>query len=151
MSLKYVKDENGLSKPFKTFDKEKTLGTLLFLEINPVLDFEDQVDEETNETKRLPTGEILGYNVLCQSSVEGSKVNIEVPVDAKGLSIDANKYYRKPIVFQDMTVNMWQRKETDYRGNRVITSDNKFRATDFKPVEEASQAPKPQGQAKKEG
>lgn len=151
MSIKYVKDENGLSKPFKTFDKAKTLGTLLFLEINPVREFDDQVDDETGEMKRLPTGEILGYNVLCQSSVEGSKVNIEVPVDAKGLSIDANKYYRKPIVFQDMTVNMWQRKETDFRGNRVIVSDNKFRATDFKPVEEATQTQKPQGQAKKEG
>ena len=151
MSIKYVKDENGLSKPFKTFDKAKTLGTLLFLEINPVREFDDQVDDETGEMKRLPTGEILGYNVLCQSSVKGSKVNIEVPVDAKGLSIDANKYYRKPIVFQDITVNMWQRKETDYRGNRVIISDNKFRAMDFKPVEEASQAPKPQAQAKKEG
>ena len=142
MSIKYVKDENGLSKPFKTFDKAKTLGTLLFLEINPVREFDDQVDDETGEMKRLPTGEILGYNVLCQSSVEGSKVNIEVPVDAKGLSIDANKYYRKPIVFQDMTVNMWQRKETDFRGNRVIVSDNKFRATDFKPVEEAGSVAK---------
>ena len=151
MSLKYVKDDNGLSKPFKTFDKAKTLGTLLFLEINPVREFDDQVDDETGEMKRLPTGEILGYNVLCQSSVEGSKVNIEVPVDAKGLSIDANKYYRKPIVFQDMTVNMWQRRETDFRGNRVIISDNKFRAMDFKPVEEVTQAPKSQGQAKKEG
>lgn len=150
MSIKYVKDENGLSKPFKTFDKARTLGTLKFLEIKPVLDFEDQVDEETGEMKRLPTGDILEYLVHCDASV-GSKVDIAVPVDAKGLSIDANKYYRKPIVFQDMTVNMWQRRETDFRGNRVIVSDNKFRATDFKPLEEQSQAPKSQGQVKKEG
>lgn len=150
MSLKYVKDENGLPKPFKTFDKAKTLGTLKFLEIKPVLEFEDQVDEETGEMKRLPTGEISEYAIHCDASV-GSKVDIVVPIDAKGLSIDANKYYRKPIVFQDMTVNMWQRRETDFRGNRVIVSDNKFRATDFKPAEEATQVPKSQGQAKKEG
>ncbi|KXT64438.1 DUF961 family protein [Streptococcus gallolyticus] len=129
MSVKF--GEEAIEK----FDVAKTLGTMKLMEIRPVYDWEDVVDEETGEKKRLPTDEILEYDVVVFSSANQLRTTVTVPVEAKGVEIDLDKNYRKPVTFSGLTARVWQSREVtvDRNGNRQVsfTSGVKFRATDF--------------------
>ncbi|HEN0407592.1 TPA: DUF961 family protein [Streptococcus agalactiae] len=129
MSIKF-----GSFEDIKSFDKEKTVGKLTFLEAVPRYRFEETVDGETGEMKSMPTDDIEEYDVLCYSTVAKGNIIITVPADAKGVEVDSDKGYRKPISFNNLTGRLWTRREKRMSNNREITVHTfgtKFRASDF--------------------
>lgn len=129
MSIKF-----GSFEDIKSFDKVKTIGKLSFLEVVPRYRFEDTVDSETGEMKTMPTDDIEEYDILCYSTVAKGNITITVPASSKGVEVDSDKAYRKPVEFSDLTGRLWSRREKRMNNNREITvhtSGTKFRASDF--------------------
>lgn len=123
------------NEAIEDFDVTKTLGQLFLMEINPIFEWEDVVNEDTGEMVRRPTDEIIEYDVLVYSSADDSRLAVTVPVEAKGIEIDVEKNYRKPLAFQGLTARLWNNRESfvNAQGRRVTTYNYgvKFRATDF--------------------
>ena len=141
------------NEAIKDFDVNRTLGQLSLMEITPVYDWDDTVNDETGEIVNRPTDEIVGYDVLVYSSADNGRVTVTVPVEAKGIEIDVEKNYRKPLIFQDLTARLWTNRETytNNQGRKVVTYHDgvKFRATDFSLVESNNNQSKPQEKDKK--
>ncbi|MFS1664086.1 hypothetical protein [Streptococcus sp. zg-JUN1979] len=125
----------GATEAISNFDIKKTLGELLFLEVRPVYEFEDYVNEETGEKRTRPTDVISEYDIYCLSSVVNGGIYITVPATAKGVEIDEEKAYREPIVFEGLSARLWERRERRTVGGQertVSTVGTKIRANDFK-------------------
>ncbi|SEP71935.1 protein of unknown function [Streptococcus equinus] len=133
MSVKF--GEEAIEK----FDVAKTLGKLKLMEIVPIYEWEDTLNEETGEMSRRPTDEVLEYDVVVFSTASQSRTIVTVPVEAKGIEIDLENNYRKTVSFDGLTARVWQNREVsvDGRGNRRVTFNSgvKFRASDFKLAE----------------
>lgn len=123
------------NEAIEDFDVAKTLGQLSLMEINPIFEWEDVVNEDTGEMVRRPTDEIIEYDVLVYSSADDGRLTVTIPVEAKGIEIDVEKNYRKPLAFQGLTARLWNNRESfvNAQGRRVTTYNYgvKFRATDF--------------------
>lgn len=129
MSIKF-----GSFEDITSFDKDKTIGKLIFLEVIPRYHFEEVADAETGELKNMPTDDIDEYDILCYSTVAKGNITITVPAESKGVEVDSDKAYRKPITFSNLTGRLWSRREKRMSNNREITvhtSGTKFRASDF--------------------
>ncbi len=140
------------NEAIEDFDVTKTLGQLSLMEINPIFEWEDVVNEETGEIVRRPTDEIIEYDVLVYSSADDSRLTVTVPVEAKGVEIDVEKNYRKPLAFQGLTARLWTNRESfvNAQGRRLTTYNYgvKFRATDFSLAGANNQSKQKQGDEK---
>ncbi|MGV3007208.1 DUF961 family protein [Streptococcus pluranimalium] len=124
----------GDFEEIKSFDKEKTLGALTFLEATPRYRFEDTVDSETGEMKSMPTDDVEEYDILVYSSQAKGNITVTVPPTATGVEVDSDKAYRKPITFSDLTARLWEnrtRQMVNGQERTVSTTGTKFRASDF--------------------
>lgn len=140
------------NEAIEDFDVTKTLGQLSLMEINPIYEWEDVVNEDTGEMVRRPTDEIIEYDVLVYSSADDSRLTVTVPVQAKGIEIDVEKNYRKSLVFQGLTARLWTNRESfvNAQGRRLTTYNYgvKFRATDFSLAGVNNQSKQKQGDEK---
>lgn len=147
MSIKF-----GNFEDITVFDKEKTLGQLTFLGVEPQYRFEDTVDSETGEIKSMPTDDVEEYDVLVSSSQAKGNITVTVPPTALGIEVDEDKAYRKPITFSDMTARLWETRDKQMVNGRertVSRTGTKFRASDFVVEGLSDTKPQPKQEPKK--
>lgn len=123
MTVKYATDV------IETFDTEKTLGTLNFLETILHKKWEDYVDEATGEEKRRETDFVEEVDVKLYSSAVNGDITVTVPPEAKVAQMTAEKNYNDEVVLVTPTARFWTNTET-INGNRVVSSGVKIRAKD---------------------
>ncbi|KJU96480.1 DUF961 family protein [Streptococcus gordonii] len=123
MTVKYATDV------IETFDTEKTLGTLNFLETILHKKWEDYVDEATGEEKRRETDFVEEVDVKLYSSAVNGDITVTVPPEAKVAQTTAEKNYNDEVVLVTPTARFWTNTET-INGNRVVSSGVKIRAKD---------------------
>ena len=123
MTVKYATDV------IETFDTEKTLGTLNFLETILHKKWEDYVDEATGEEKRRETDLVEEVDVKLYSSAVNGDITVTVPPEAKVAQMNAEKNYNDEVVLVAPTARFWTNTEI-INGNRVVSSGVKIRAKD---------------------
>ena len=123
MTVKYATDV------IETFDTEKTLGTLNFLETILHKKWEDYVDEATGEEKRRETDLVEEVDVKLYSSAVNGDITVTVPPEAKVAQMTAENKYNDEVVLVDPTARFWTNTEI-INGNRVVSSGVKIRAKD---------------------
>lgn len=121
MTVKYATDV------IETFDTEKTLGTLNFLETILHKKWEDYVDEATGEEKRRETDLVEEVDVKLYSSAVNGDITVTVPPEAKVAQMTAEKNYNDEVVLVAPTARFWTNTEI-INGNRVVSSGVKIRA-----------------------
>lgn len=123
MTVKYATDV------IETFDTEKTLGTLNFLETILHKKWEDYVDEATGEEKRRETDLVEEVDVKLYSSAVNGDIAVTVPPEAKVAQMTAEKNYNDEVVLVAPTARFWTNTEI-INGNRIVSSGVKIRAKD---------------------
>lgn len=123
MTVKYATDV------IETFDTEKTLGTLNFLETILHKKWEDYVDEATGEEKRRETDLVEEVDVKLYSSAVNGDITVTVPPEAKVAQMTAEKNYNDEVVLVAPTARFWTNIEI-INGNRIVSSGVKIRAKD---------------------
>ena len=104
MTVKYATDV------IETFDTEKTLGTLNFLETILHKKWEE-------------------VDVKLYSSAVNGDITVTVPPEAKVAQMTAEKNYNDEVVLVAPTARFWTNTEI-INGNRVVSSGVKIRAKD---------------------
>ena len=125
MTVKFATD-----KVIESFDTNKTLGTLNFLESLPFMRWEDYVEEGTGEEKRRETTDIDHVDVKLYSSAVNGDITVTVPPEAKVAQMTPEKNYNDEVVLVAPTARFWSNSEI-INNRRVITSGVKIRATDI--------------------
>ena len=125
MTVKFATD-----KVIESFDTNKTLGTLNFLESLPFMRWEDYVEEGTGEEKRRETTDIDHVDVKLYSSAVNGDITVTVPPEAKVAQMTPEKNYNDEVVLVAPTARCWSNSEI-INNRRVITSGVKIRATDI--------------------
>ena len=123
MTVKYATDV------IETFDTEKTLGTLNFLETILHKKWEDYVDEATGEEKRRETDLVEEVDVKLYSSAVNGDITVTVPPEAMVAQMTAEKNYNDEVVLVAPTARFWTNTEI-INGNRIVSSGVKIRAKD---------------------
>ena len=121
MTVKYATDV------IETFDTEKTLGTLNFLETILHKKWEDYVDEATGEEKRRETDLVEEVDVKLYSSAVNGDITVTVPPEAKVAQMTAEKNYNDEVVLVAPTARFWTNTEI-INCNRIVSSGVKIRA-----------------------
>ena len=138
MTVKFATD-----KTIESFDTEKTLGTLNFLEAIPSMKWEDYVEEGTGEEKRRETSEVEYVDVKLYSSAVNGNITVTVPPHAKVAQMASEKDYNAEVVLVAPTARFWSNSEI-INNRRIVTSGVKLRATDIVLANQKSE-PKKEG------
>lgn len=134
MTIKYAADV------IETFDTDKTLGTLNYLDTMLNHRWEDYIDESGDE-KRRETDDVESVDVKLYSSSVNGDITVTVPPEARVAKMTAEKNYNEEVTLVAPTARFWTSSDI-VNDRRVVTSGVKIRATDVIPAKKPDQSKK---------